>query len=267
MQSQNHNDPLYMVLTERIAELERELRSARWDIIHLMPWEMTQLLTNYHDCVLRADFGRWMSETINRIAELAETDPEASRYPSQPRGYCPLCKHGSLGPFDLGFVLPDGLKRHLEGHGTAHQCRVTAAAFRMAETALREKFRAAEEAAAQHENDRRKTETLFVTEPGSPPKLSDEWLWGDKPRDSGQLAEARQRLSEFGFEIETSGNVIEYRLIHGACSVLADPRAMGKIRFCVFRTEKAGKRSRRETFTLPDSWKKDIANKIGASRR
>jgi hypothetical protein len=130
---------------ERIRQLEEELYVARHDIVELMPLEAKDLLTSYYSCSSSQEFGAWKLDVINRLVSMAERDPEASGV-VQDRGYCPLCKGGSTGLYDLGFALPNGLFGHLLGHGygNRHQCPVTHAAFQNAYHSLRDTLAASQ---------------------------------------------------------------------------------------------------------------------------
>jgi len=249
------------VAEERIRRLEEELYCARRDIIDLMSPEVTKLLTSYYSCNSEREYYEWWHDTIDTIVSMAEIDPKASYL--QDRGWCPLCKGGSMGPYDSGFTLPEGLKRHLSGFGNTHQCPVTRAAFHIARHALRETFEASREAAQRKVEERRRTERVFMTDPSSSPQLCDEHLWSGKPRSADELAAAEDRLRGLNFQIEVNDNVVAYKFCHEHFLVLADPRTAGRIEFRVFDSERPKRRARTiETFHLLDTWKNDLPAKF-----
>lgn len=250
---------------ERIRELKSELYCARRDIVHLMPSDVVNILMSYYSCQSHRDFGEWQRSAIDQILAMAVPDPDASYF--GPRGYCPLCKGGSSGPYAQGFTLPEGLRRHLEGYGNTHQCPVTRAAFNMAREALWETFEAADKETQRKEQERRKTERLFLTEPWSPPKLLEEGLWRRNSRNTDQFAFAEERLRQLGFESEISQNVVTYKFRQSPYAVLADLREVGRINFYVYDEKKKKPRNaykHRESFYLLDDWKNDLPNKFRA---
>jgi hypothetical protein len=140
---------------QRIRALEDELYMARWAIVELMPQHISDLLTDYRSCSSLGDFIAWQNQVVALITSMAEVDPEASHF--EERGYCPLCKGGTRGPYQSGFKIPGGMEKHLLGAGNASKCVVTEAAFRNARHALRDKFDASEKAARQQLEERRST--------------------------------------------------------------------------------------------------------------
>src|SRR5688572_12706949 len=112
---------------DEIRKLRSELYSARRTIVDLMPDKISQLLGDYYRCDTRIDLHRWHGEVIDAIVEMAS--PLAGLRDSyfhapRARAYCPLCGDGSQGPYEEGFALPEGLRRHLAGWGNCRQCRV-----------------------------------------------------------------------------------------------------------------------------------------------
>jgi hypothetical protein len=245
---------------KRIADLEDELQDTRRDLVELMPRQLADLLMSYRSCESRQDYDHWTCEVLDRIASGAERDPSISHL--EDRGWCPLCKGGSSGPYSRGFALPEGLMRHLTGRGNTAQCPVTRAAFRMARYALRDEFRAADEAKRRATEARRATERLFLVDPSSPPCLLDERLWFQKERSAEELVRAEERLRDLNFQVEINENVVAYKLQYEEFVVLADPRPVGRIDFCVFELAKNKRRSCVATFRMMDNWKNDLTEKF-----
>jgi hypothetical protein len=248
--------------------LEDELWSARNDIVQLMPNEIAERLMSHYSCETRAQFFAWWRETLRYIVGLAVADPAISYL--QERARCPLCRGGTSSAYQEGFTLPEGLLRHLEGHGNTHRCPVTNAAFRLAMSSLREKFDAADKMEKQQTEQRRKTERVYLLDPSGLPKLFDEDSWHlRETRSPEQLAEAEQRLRKFGFETEINGNVVAYTLMHEGWLVLADPRQVGRIDFTVFANPSGKRPSRknpgRSHFQFRDEWRRDALARFMAA--
>jgi hypothetical protein len=245
---------------QRVSQLEEELYSARRVTVELMPDELAKLLKSYHSCTSPEELLQWKIEVVERIVSLAEIEPEASYF--EKRGYCPLCKRGSIGSLP-GYKIPGGLEDHLWGGSHARRCPVTEAAFENAEFRLRNTFEASAEAAKRKMDERRRTERVFLTDPSSPPKLLDEALdFFDKTRSSEELAAAEERLRSINFEVEVTDNVVAYKFRHEHYLVLADPRKAGRIEFGVFDSETSKGRAGPETFYLLDGWKNNLAAKF-----
>ena len=245
---------------DRTRRLEEELWQARRNIIALMPDHVEHLLLGYHGCRSRSDYYRWQRDVIDQIVMNAKPDLDASYF--QGRGYCPLCKGGSLGPYDRGFTLPEGLKRHLEGFGNTHICSVTQAAFQLAQDVLRDAFHEAEEAERLREAERRRTERLYLTDPSYAPKLFEEGLFASEPRNQEALAVAENRLQKLGFNREERDNIISYKFTQDPFTILADLRASGRIDFVVFHGKKSKGKPKIARFYILDNWKNDIVGKF-----
>jgi hypothetical protein len=258
--------------SDRIRQLEDELYLARRAIVELMPDHLASVLKHYHGCQSHDDFWRWKQVAIDAVIEVAVTDPEISYH--TPRGWCPLCRGGTSGPYDRGYALAEGLRRHLDGHGSIAECPVTKAAFGMARDSLRGHFDKADQDAEARLLERRRTEPVFLTNPNESPHLSDDgWLarYRGGPG-SADMKLAEERLQQLGFAKEIDGNVTAWRLRRDGWSILADPRSATSIEFIVFRDPtqfetrplRARKVQRIQTtsFQMLDSWKHDIAGKF-----
>ncbi|MET3335833.1 hypothetical protein ABIF61_004357 [Bradyrhizobium japonicum] len=250
----------YATPDQRVRRLEDEVYLLRRAIIELMPDDIANALSDYRSCKSYREFAEWKRKTVGFIISKAEVDPKASHF--EERGWCPLCKGGTRGPYQSGFKIPGGMEKHLMGDGNASQCVVTKAAFDAARDALRDGFEAEEEAARREVEERRKTEQTLLIDPSLPPQLFDERQWWNKPRPADALTAAEERLSSLNFEKEVSQNVIAYKLWYDGRLVLADPRTVGRITFRVFNSETPKKGSKQATFNLLDGWKNNLAEKF-----
>jgi hypothetical protein len=260
----------YGTVEDQIRRLQNELDAARRAIIDVMPYEISERLGTYYRCGSRADTYDWQREVVDFIIDKAELLPERLSYCGVDRAYCPLCHRGSQGPYDEGFAIPEGLRRHLTGYGNTHQCQVMEAAFGLAHEYWNSTVEVAEEKkrdAAEAEKARRKeTEILFKRGPNEEPALMDQRCWlGDQPRGREELQWAEDRLSQLGFNQVLEGRVKSYVTMYGECSIYADPREKKKITFYVY-PDKVPKRRRYPahlgSFHLMDSWKHDLSRKF-----
>jgi hypothetical protein len=254
---------------DEIRKLKDELYFARRAIVNLMPDKISELLGGYFHCETRNDLHRWQGEAIAAIIETASPLTPHDAY--FPRAYCPLCGEGSQGPYEEGFSLPEGLRRHLAGWGNCRQCSVTEAAFALAWSALESAIHLVEhdqEVAKSLEVTRRKeTEILFKLGPYEEAELIDTgWRrFGESPRNPEELSWAEERLCGLGFAIGLEQRVKSYVKDYEAWVVYADPRFCRKISFEV-HPKPVAKRQRRGcrtgTFYLMDAWKNDLLEKF-----
>jgi hypothetical protein len=257
--------------SERIRRLESDLYMARSTVVNLMPERLAKVLTDYYHCQSRDDFWKWQQGAIEAVIQEAVVDPEISHIIK--RGWCPLCRRGSSGPYESGYALPEGLARHLEGRGNAAECPVTKAAFDMARDYLQDRFQKAGQDAEARLSERRRTEPLFLTNPNWSPRLAEDGIWAFRGvRGPEGMRGAEERLRQLGFIKEVSANVIAWQYSRDGWKVLADLRGATAIEFVVFRdpdqTEGAGSRSRRarnieiNSFAIQDAWKHEIPGKF-----
>jgi hypothetical protein len=235
-----------------------------------MPIEISNLLSGYYSCKTRADATRWEHDVVQAIIEKADLLNNQTSSFGGPRAYCPLCRCGSQGPFDEGFAVPEGLRRHLFGWGNSHRCRVTEAAFALArdhwKTTVDEAERQQHIADAEEVLRRKKIEILFRVDPYKDPELIEEGChFDDKPRTEEELQWAEDRLRHLGFEVLMDERVKTYTKEYDAWVVYADPRFQKKISFCVHRKPESKRRrpsSPCDSFFLMDSWKNDLHEKF-----
>lgn len=248
-----------------IRVLKNELYEARSTIIRLMPKAIKDLFEGYIQCKTRAECSKWEYDVVNQIITRATVIPEYKDSILGDRGSCPLCGEGSSHPYLSGFSLPEGLRRHLSGWGNVSKCSVMSAVFGLAQDYLQYRFEDQDKVEAFRENERRKSESLFIIGYGSNPHLIDEAVWGTA-RTAESLAFAEKRLRELGFSLNTEGNIKSYTLDRDNVLVFADPRAEGHIDFKIYK-KPLPKNARRfglscQTFGFRDNWKIKLKEKF-----
>jgi hypothetical protein len=215
---------------ETSESLKQDLSIVRWTVLSLMPEDVQSILRSYYKCGSEEEAIRWEGVTAEKIIALAEILPSKGWAYSGERAYCPLCKHGANSPFEEGFAVPEGLRRHLVGWGgNTHQCGIFRVASELAREYWYDKFHetAVEEERQKRERtlNRRKTETLYCVAPDFDPELIDEGIgYGAQARNDTEMAWAEQRLTELGFSIILEAHVKSYLRDHDDFVVYADPR-------------------------------------------
>jgi hypothetical protein len=252
---------------EVIRKLKEELYLARSTVVELMPEKYQRILRSYYDYKSSRETSGWDDDAAESIIELAELLPQEIAGPYGSRAMCPLCGEGTTHPYETGFSVPEGLRRHLTGYGNTQRCRVMAAALGMARQHWHREFDAIDREERQREEaklaEKRRTEMLYRTGPFGEPELIDSgWMFGP-PRTAEGLAWAEERARSLGFSVELVGNVKSIVRDHGSCIVFADIRSTGSIEFKAFQLPLKRKRVGPfyERFTLPDGWKKNIREK------
>lgn len=112
-------------------ELQEDLRVAQWTILSLMPKRIREILNG--SCRTWDEAALWEGKTAARIVEFLDFTLEGkvkgNHRPNTRRTPCPLCgERPDTSDGRRGFVLPDGLLRHLLGTHSSRQCRVFAIA-------------------------------------------------------------------------------------------------------------------------------------------
>jgi len=129
-------------LEDKVRELENELFVARDTMFHLLRPELGKMLREQYGYQTFDEVHAWKVRTVEAIIAFAMGGNESEKVVRFPRGDgrapCPLCSHGPDSPYYDGFLLPDGLRRHLLGTHRVNQCRVFRAAERMAMESTRE---------------------------------------------------------------------------------------------------------------------------------
>jgi hypothetical protein len=251
----------------KIQLLERDLYLARSAIVGLMSEPKQKILNSYYYWQTRQERYGWINEVAEEIIAMAEpVSGEHSLYFSE-RAYCPLCGGGTSSPYESGFSLPEGLRRHLTGSG-ASQCVVTEAASNLARDFWKSKFRETEEREEAERAlllaNRKKTETLYEVAPNRDPLLIDELWYGTTVRNEEEMTWAEQRLVDLGFQINIQDRVKSYINEQDTYIVYADPRAKGKITFTIYKRPLPTKSKitpALQYFQIPDNWKNDLRGK------
>lgn len=253
-----------------IDRLQQELYFARSAVLELIPEEARRILTGYYSCESTAEGHAWGRQVVEEVLALAKPLESPSPYDS-PRAFCPLCTSGTSLPYESGFTLPVGLRRHLTGWGSVRQCSVMQAAMGLARECWRSRFAARDEAEAAQKDavkvQRKATETLYRLGPRDDPELLDERpRFFATPRDEVELAWAEERLEKLGFEFRIEGRVRSYTKQVGEYCVYADPRARGAIDFRVYKgtAGNARRRAYYRVFKIQDAWKHDLPAKFEA---
>ena len=137
----NSIDAFEAELERQVGSLRDELREAWLDLLEMVPDEAQNILTSYRTLKTREEMFAWLNSVAEQVIE--KTQPKPAREmsgldPNSSRAFCPLCGGSSQGFFgELGFVHPEGLRRHLRGDHNARQCRVMKAAERLARESVR----------------------------------------------------------------------------------------------------------------------------------
>jgi hypothetical protein len=260
-------------LEERVKKLESDLYMARAAIIGLMPETLRAAIGSYYTVESREDGFRWKDALTEQIIEYAKPLPTSNPYFGV-RAMCPLCGNGSSSPYDEGFSVPEGLRRHLEGYGNMHQCVVAHAVFALAHDFWNSQFHSKEEEARRaHQADieqRKRSETLYQIELNSAPKLLEEGIAAFRgARHNDDLTWAEKRLDMLGFLLSVDNKIKAYTSAVTDFLVFADPREKGEIVFRVFKNSPSKQRRPSASravaqFSIPDRWKHDLPAKYEA---
>lgn len=263
----------FQAYLDEIERLKNDLFDSRYTILNLMPEKIGNLLKGYYHVKSRQEGYAWEHEVVEQIITEANIFSKEEGSYLEDRAYCPLCGRGSNSPYDRGFAIPEGLRRHLTGWGNTSRCDVTEAAFRLARDHWHRSFHEKEEQEKKEKEnilaERRKTETLFLVDLYSQPSLLEEgiYTYEGRVRNEEELLWAEQRLHGLGVKSSVEGNVKKYLDEREEYLVLADPRVNGKISFKVYRKPliKKGKISARrplyQSFYMQDAWKNDLLAK------
>ncbi|WAB92725.1 hypothetical protein OSS47_01690 [Pseudomonas citronellolis] len=254
-----------------IDRLRDDLWMLRSNLIHLLPYETVQILSSYHGCLSRKDTYQWLDQISEKIIAYAQPlETKASGWGS--RANCPLCGRGADSPYQEGFALPEGLRRHLVGYGNTHQCLFTEVAEYLARDHWRDKFAESERLEREAEQkelvERRSKEALYQLDPFDGGHLLDEGIsYGEKPRHAEDLDWAESRLHFLGMEKKINGNIQSWVDDRETFVVYADVRSAGRINFSVWKKPLPKRppsntyRYRLGYFYLLDNWKNNLKSK------
>jgi hypothetical protein len=249
-------------------------------IIELAPERFHGVLESYYSCSTRQSAVAWKSAVVDKVIEEADVLEETNAL-GQRRAICPLCR-GEAQSFygERGYAFPEGLRRHLVAYGRTFPCFVIQAATELARDYWEREFSEAGPKLRAPgnklpEEDRRKTDLVFILGPHDSPVLIDERLFGASPRPIDgtdfSVKWAEQRLFALGFQFDVKDRNRAYtkavKVPQGEFVIYADPRQIGEITFRVFEADVA--RGMKEglllkTFKIRDMWKNSLPDKIAA---
>jgi hypothetical protein len=255
---------------ERIRTLENHLYKACYAVVMLLPEPIRDIANSHYSIGSREDAHHWENALVDRIVESATTLSRDEGSYFGPRAYCPLCGSGSSGPYDRGFALPEGLRRHITGFGNAGPCDVLSPVLDLARDywmPLVEKVEVERETERRAVLERRReSEEMYVLGPNARPLLNDEDIgYGPTARDHESLIRAEDRLEQLSFENIGDGQVRRFTKTIDDYIIYADHREAGRLTFYVYPLHKSStaKRrgrapTRRQSFFLLDTWRKDL---------
>jgi hypothetical protein len=255
-----------------IDRLHTELYRARHAVLELVPDEFSNLLSSYYECSAK-ERHTWQDGVAEQVIERAKLLPPPHAWADANRARCPLCRAGTQSPYADGFTVPEGLRRHLIGWGSAQQCSVMHAAACLARDVWYDKFGKAEETQRQEEladkARRRNVEQLYRIQPDGDGQLRDDLWSGRRPRTDQEMIAAEDRLKGLKFKAEIEGRTQAYTRAGDGYVVYADPRASGAIEFRLYK--QSGKRSKNgrimwekhyQSFEIPDRWHRELLSKF-----
>ena len=247
----------------KIKKLEGELHTARHTILNMLPDELHQLLTSYYECKSEEETIRWEYMVAEKLLEHVKIIP-CDQWRSSDRAFCPLCGSGSQGPFDEGYAIPEGLRRHITGYGNVRRCSVFEQIHQLAEEywdyQLAEQKRRENEKANILLKARKEKKNICLVGPDSMPVLIGGKSYSCTPlRNKEQLKWAEARLESLGFEKIIKDNEISYVYDDGEICIFANPLVQKRIDFQAYKCDS---NVRSHSYTLPDYYKNKLKEKI-----
>src|SRR4051794_29854154 len=91
---------------EEIRSLRENLREARRDLLSLIPFELSTILSSYLSCSDRLEADGWRANITEQIISHAKILSASEGSYRWNRAYCPLCGKGSSSPYEKGFSHP-----------------------------------------------------------------------------------------------------------------------------------------------------------------
>lgn len=253
--------------------LKAELQTAREAVLEMLSPQLQALFDDFYSCQSRAEISELLVKIAEALIANADRDAHEERLLGIRYAKCPLCRRGAgSSPFQA-FVIPEGLRRHLQGDSNAHTCAVMETIRLWAREIGNQKFSALEreqwEAEQKEKDRRRQTETLYVVSPFGEAELVDErGCSGSEVRGTDGLSWAESRLRLLGFDQQVAGSLISWIDEREECFVYADPRCDGRINFEVWAKplpKKINSRSKsrysKGYFFLLDPWVNDLMAK------
>lgn len=250
----------------RIKDLEYELDETRCLILSLMDDEIRELLKSYRQCGSRSESKLWRDSIINELIAIAAKHSTEVDYLGRQRALCPLCGHGANSPYCTGFLLPEGMTRHLTGDKGAYLCDVMDIAVKLARNYWNNKFANQDEIDRKEKEAlllaRRKNEINYIVSPYEKMKLIDESFL-ITPRESSEMKFAEDRLIHLGLEKIIDDNAVAWVDDRDAFIIYADPRECRSITFTGWMKPLPKKESKKKKFyfSISDRTVKNIKNK------
>lgn len=127
-------------LRKEIQALQRELSEAREALLELPAAKYRLLLSSYADLRHGDRATGWIERVAEKIVETCTPPHDVGIDPKVTalRSLCPLCGEGGEHIYgEVGFVHPEGLRRHLTGDMNARLCQVMNAAKEQAREHLK----------------------------------------------------------------------------------------------------------------------------------
>jgi hypothetical protein len=228
-----------------------------------MPFELQSLLYSYQKCTSRQETYGWTNRIATELLAYVKIIPFDERW-GRERAYCPLCGSGSQGPYDEGYALPEGLRRHITGHGNTHECAVIEQIRHLAMDYWDDQFAEQERIERQEAlavlKSRRESETLYAIKPNREPQLIDEIITvPERIRSEEDLMWAESRLLELGIEKTIHERIVSYIFTDRNLCIYANPLEQKEIRFYAYKDSvKHRSNARFHYFSLSDTIKKNI---------
>ena len=123
-----------------IKMLKEDLYDARHLVIRLLPVPIQEILESYSKCKTLKDTHIWLNRIAEELITLAKPIESEQNIYHEDRAYCPLCGEGTDHLYRSGYSLPEGLRRHLTGHGSTKRCEVIKVAYDLALEHTKDKF-------------------------------------------------------------------------------------------------------------------------------
>lgn len=129
----------------QVAKLRAQLEESRERFLELPPAKYRALLAAYESLQAPDNVHRWLEGVAEKIVATympPSGSPSAAMYKSEQRVLCPLCGEGGEHIYgEVGFMYPEGLRRHLTGEVTARLCPVMEATRDLAKSTIERKRR------------------------------------------------------------------------------------------------------------------------------
>jgi hypothetical protein len=239
---------------KQIKNLQDEIERLRRLLRHHVPDSIRRMLGQYESLSTHKELHAWKAAIIEAAVEIITPKLEAEH--NVLHG-CPLCHSRNFsGASGIETALYQ-FERHLEGRKwNISDCLVLEYFEQQASQLVWQR----EEA---ERDRRRRIELVIVTTPnGRPELLYEEAGFGRRRQEA--MAFAEQRLQQFDFKAEKTGNRITYRRLYPDFTVFADPRDENRISFSI-HTKVPRKYSWTtfvDNFYIQDRWVKNLRQRF-----